>query len=76
MIQIINKWDDKQFREIGLGLEKGIDIGVYYNSEFDWRQMRQIRLGLEEGLDVSKYARLDWNWIYMYIMRKLLKRRQ
>lgn len=35
-----------QFREIKLGLEQGLDVGVYTKPEFDDLQMEEIRIGL------------------------------
>ncbi len=42
----------KGWKQIRLGLEKGLDISVYAKPEFNKWQMREIRLGLEAGLDV------------------------
>lgn len=45
-----------EIREILSGLERGVDVSIYANTDYDKEQMQVIRLGLEAGLDVSFYA--------------------
>ncbi|MBF2019889.1 MAG: hypothetical protein IGR93_07260, partial [Hydrococcus sp. C42_A2020_068] len=38
------QFDQYQAHEIRLGLEKGLDVSVYANPEYQARQMEEIRL--------------------------------
>ena len=49
------KFNEKQLKEIRLGLEKGLDVSIYAKPEFNNLQMKEIRLCLEKGLDISLY---------------------
>lgn len=39
----LTQFDQYQAHEIRLGLEKGLDVSVYANPEFDCYQMPEIR---------------------------------
>ena len=62
--------------EIRKGLEKGLDVSVYTDSEYSDAKMKQIRLGLEKNLDVSIYAKSEFDWSQMKEIRKKLENEQ
>ena len=64
-----DKLNDKQIKQIKLGLEKDLDVSIYAKPEFDNRQMQEIRLGLEHKVDVSKYANTRFSWAQMQEIR-------
>ena len=64
----VDKFNDKQMKEINKGFEKGLSdeqIAIYAKPEFDYLQMMEIREGLKAGLDVSIYAKPEFNWEQM-----------
>ncbi|UUD34822.1 hypothetical protein NPA07_03295 [Mycoplasmopsis caviae] len=62
-------FNEKQLKEIQLGLEKGVDVSIYAKPEFDWEQMNQITIGLMQDLDVSKYADVKYSGAQMCQIR-------
>ena len=69
MQEIRKGLDAGVLREIFIGLENGLDVPGYANTEYNWQQMKEIRLGLEAGLDVSYYRSP------MYTAHEMCKRR-
>ena len=59
MQEIRKGLDAGVLREIFIGLENGLDVSGYANTEYNWQQMKEIRLGLEAGLDVSYYRSIQ-----------------
>jgi len=59
-------FDDKQLREIRIGLEDGVDVSWYTDPKYDWEQMKVIRYGLQKGLDVSVYADPKYDYEQMH----------
>ena len=39
MINTIEKFNERQIKQIALGLQYKIDTAIYAKSEFNWRQM-------------------------------------
>ena len=69
-----NRFDEKQKQALLEGVEKGLDISVYANPNYDSYQMNEIRWGLEKNLDVSLYATTKYNWRQMTQIREGLER--
>ena len=54
------------------GYEKGYDISLYANPEFNYLQMNFIRNGLLRNLDVDKYAFVEYNEHLMDVIYRVL----
>lgn len=61
-----SKFNTEQLIQIKMGLEDGLNVSYYINSELSSNQMRIIREGLYKGLDVSKYADSKYNYEQMF----------
>lgn len=60
--------------EIKKGLEKGLDVSIYANPQYDADQMIEIRWGLEKRVDVEIYAKQEFNGDQMYEIREGLEK--
>lgn len=65
--------DENQSKEILAGLEKGLDVSLYADTDYSAEQMRQIRLGLEDNLDVSPILDKNLSAEQMCKIRRSLK---
>jgi hypothetical protein len=54
--RMLSQMDFGQKTQIINGINKGLDVSIYANPEFDANQMEVIKEGLQDGLDVSYYA--------------------
>ena len=71
--QYFNQFDEKQQKEIEIGLLQELNVSIYAKPEFDWGQMQAIRGGLEKNLDVFIYAKPDFDaWQMLSIKAGLL----
>ena len=60
-----NQFDEKQQKQIRLGLEDNLNVFQYANPEFSWEQMWQIREGLLSNVEASIYAKTRFEWEQM-----------
>ncbi len=58
-------FDEQAKKQIGYGLEEGLDVSLYAKPEFTVMQMLQIRWGLELGLDAKTYAHSCYDYKQM-----------
>ena len=64
-----NQFNNKQKKQIRLGLLSNLDISWYAKKEFNWRQMEEIKSGLYKKIDISIYAKEYFNWRQMEQIR-------
>ena len=62
-----------QIDEIQKGINQGLDVNCYLNSDLSGLQMYQIRLGLLQGYPVETYCQLRYDWFQMEEIRKGLR---
>ena len=68
-----NQFNEKQQKQILLGIEKKVNVSIYAKPEYSWKQMHQIREGLEAKLDVSEYAKPKYSGQKMEEIRNQLQ---
>ena len=73
IIEMLNKYNDKQILQIGIGKENNIDVSLYADPKYTDEQMYEIRLGLEDNLDISTYTNPNFNKEQMFEIREGLK---
>lgn len=61
-------------KEIGLGIEKGLDVNLYAKPKFTYWQMFEIRNVLENNIDVTLYLNPNIKWEEMQRIRLELER--
>ena len=49
------KFNIYQLAEIRKGLEAGVDVMTYFDTDKPWNEMEEIRLELQSGIDMSQY---------------------
>lgn len=61
-------YNNKQWEEILLGIEQGLEVSIYAYSYYHASQMKQIRLGLLSGIDITLYNdKLNHSKVMKYI---------
>ena len=60
-----NQFNEKQQKQILLGIENKVNVSIYAKPEYSWIQMEKIREGLEDNLDVSLYAKPEFHFHQM-----------
>lgn len=66
-------YTEKQWREIQLGIESGVDVSIYAKVYYHHAQMRELRLGLEQGFDVHIYSDRFLYSKDMFLIRKCME---
>ena len=67
-----NQFNEKQQKQILLGIENKVNVSIYAKPEYSWEQMDEIKLGLKYNLDVSVYSKPEISWEKMREIRKQL----
>lgn len=65
----VNIISERNYEEVHLGSESGVDISSYADSDIPWFQMEEIRLGLKHGVDINHYLQEGFDWMQVSEIR-------